>query len=42
VKLEDSHFANGFLLGEDHSRISQVATKQARVLKVDDLNSLSY
>jgi hypothetical protein len=42
VKLEDSHFANRFLLGEDHRRISQVATKKARVLKIDELNSLSY
>jgi hypothetical protein len=42
AKLEKAHFAHGFLRGEDHRRISQVAVKQVHALKIDDLNNLSY
>lgn len=42
AKLEEAQFAHGFLTGEDHRRISQVAVKQVHDLKIDELNNLSY
>ena len=41
AKLQEAQFAHGFLTGEDHRRISQVAVKQVRDLKIDELNNLS-
>jgi hypothetical protein len=42
AKLKEAQFADGFLRGEDHRVISQITVKQVHVLKIDELNNLSY